>query len=75
MWTSTIATIQKRGLSQAQIAAACNCGQVTISDLARGKTKQPHFALGLALTKLVQASDAELEAIRRVAPVSIKAAV
>lgn len=59
-WTQTIAEIQKRGLSQSQIAAACRCGQVTISDLARGKTKQPHFVLGQALMALSKASDEEI---------------
>lgn len=56
-WQSIIADIQKRGLSQSQIAAACHCGQATVSDLSSGKTKQPNFVLGQALLALSKASD------------------
>ncbi|WP_295986399.1 hypothetical protein [uncultured Variovorax sp.] len=56
-WQSIIADIQKRGLSQSQIAMACHCGQATVSDLSSGKTKQPSFVLGQALITLSKAND------------------
>lgn len=63
-WQLIIADIQKRGLSQSQIATYCRCGQATISDLAKGKTKQPSFLLGQALMKLVKVSDREIGRIK-----------
>jgi predicted XRE-type DNA-binding protein len=65
-WTSIISRLQERGLSQAQIAAACGCGQATISDLARsgGGTKEPRFSLGKALIALADASDEEIERLK-----------
>jgi len=52
-WKSIISTLQERGLSQAVIAEKCGCAQPTISDLASGKTKQPGYALGQSLQKLM----------------------
>jgi len=63
-WPSIIADIQKRGLSQSQIAMACHCGQATVSDLSSGKTKQPGFVLGQALIELSRASDHAIEGYR-----------
>lgn len=51
-WKNLIADLQARGLSQPQIAAACECGQATISDLARGRTEDPRDSLGQALRAL-----------------------
>jgi len=52
-WQSLIADIQKHGrLTQKQIAATCNCGQASISELAIGKNKNPSFSLGIALVSL-----------------------
>lgn len=69
-WTSIIARLQERGLSQAQIAAACGCGQATISDLARagGGTKEPRFSLGNALVALTDAADEEIERLKAAKP-------
>ncbi|MBT2299234.1 helix-turn-helix domain-containing protein [Variovorax paradoxus] len=71
-WQSIIADIQKRGLSQAQIATACGCGQATISDLAKGSSKEPRHALGESLLKIKNASDEEIGALR--APTETKVA-
>jgi predicted XRE-type DNA-binding protein len=71
-WSQIIADIQKRGLSQAQIAQACGCAQATISDLAKGATTEPRHALGEALLKLIKASDREIARLK--APVESKAA-
>lgn len=51
-WKSLIADLRAKGMSQPQIAAACNCGQATISDLASGKTDDPRYSLGQALQAL-----------------------
>lgn len=59
-WQSLIASIQKRGLSQVQIASICGCGQPTISDLSKGHTVEPRFALGQQLIVLSKASDREV---------------
>lgn len=53
-WKSLIAVLQSRGLTQAQIAAECKCGQPSISDLATGKTLEPRFSLGEALLSLLK---------------------
>ena len=63
-WKTIIAEIQKRGLSQAQIASACKCGQATISDLAKGSTSEPRHKLGQALIVLAKASDKEINRLR-----------
>jgi predicted XRE-type DNA-binding protein len=51
-WNQLIKDIQETGLSQVQIATHCNCGQATISELARGVTVQPSYAIGQALVEL-----------------------
>ncbi len=51
-WKSLIADLLANGLSQPQIAVICECGQATISDLARGDTKDPRDSLGQALRAL-----------------------
>lgn len=54
-WQQTIAEIQKLSeLTQPQIAAICGSGQATISDLARGKTKDPSHSLGESLKALLE---------------------
>jgi transcriptional regulator with XRE-family HTH domain len=52
-WVETIALIQKAGYSQSQIAEECGCAQPTINELAKGKTKNPHYALGESLKALL----------------------
>jgi len=66
-WQLIIADIQKRGLSQSQIASACHCGQATVSDLSSGKTKQPSFVLGQALLALLKCSDRAIARIKAAA--------
>ena len=51
-WKLLIADLRAHGLSQPQIAARCNCGQATISDIASGKTTDPRHSLGQALREL-----------------------
>ena len=47
-----IAELQAAGLTQEQMAEACNCAQSTISDLARGETQTPRFHIGMKLLEL-----------------------
>lgn len=51
-WSALISSIQAAGLSQPQIAAECGCAQSTISDLAGGRTKDPRYSIGQALSAL-----------------------
>jgi IS30 family transposase len=53
-WKSIIADLLKSGLTQPQIADACNCRQTTISALYTGKTIEPRYSLGRALERLRQ---------------------
>ena len=48
-----IAALQTRGnMTQPQIAAACECAQSTISDIATGKNKRPSYQIGKVLETL-----------------------
>ena len=51
-WQSLIADLKARNFRQEDIASICNTKQSTVSDLARGATRQPSFALGQALIAL-----------------------
>jgi len=53
-WQQHIAALQASGLTQQQIADACNCAQTTISDLATGASKQPVYSTGAALLELAK---------------------
>lgn len=53
-WKTTISALQKHGLTQPQIAFACDCGLTTICDLGNGKTTDPRHALGQALLGLLE---------------------
>lgn len=56
-WSQLVLSIQAAGWSQPQIAAACNCAQSTISDIAAGRTKDPRFSIGKALIDLAGGAD------------------
>ena len=51
-WSNVISELQAAGWSQPQIAAECGCAQSTISDLARGSTKDPRYTIGEKLKQL-----------------------
>jgi len=51
-WKTLIAELLDSDLTQQQIAEKCECGQATISDLARGITSEPKFALRQKLMRL-----------------------
>lgn len=51
-WKNLIAELIATGMTQPEIAARCGCGQTTVSELARGVTAEPRWALGEKLKKL-----------------------
>lgn len=58
-WPAVIAELQQLGMKQPQIAAACGCRQSTVSELARGATKDPRHSTGEALRKLLDTKRGE----------------
>jgi transcriptional regulator with XRE-family HTH domain len=44
--------LKAAGLTQKQVADFCGCSQVTVSDLARGKTFDPSFSIGRQIVSL-----------------------
>lgn len=53
-WAEIIRKLVAEGMTQPQIAEACDCGQSTISDMVRGKTTDPRTSLGLRLLTLAR---------------------
>jgi hypothetical protein len=51
-WKSLITDLCASGMTQKQIADACNTGQSHISSLANGHRKEPGYTLGDRLKKL-----------------------
>ena len=52
-WKIIIAQVQaKSGLTQPQLAQLLGCSQAHISDLARGRQREPRYSLGLRLLEL-----------------------
>ena len=51
-WKTLIAELIASGMTQAEIAARCGCKQTTVSELFRGITTDPRYALGEKLKKL-----------------------
>lgn len=51
-WREIIGDLLHWKYSQSRIAQACGCTQATVSDIYRGITPDPKFAVGLALVEL-----------------------
>jgi predicted transcriptional regulator len=51
-WKKLIADLTAAEMTQVQIAKECGVAQSAISDLGRGKTKSPNYALGDKLREL-----------------------
>lgn len=51
-WTLIISEISDAGVSQAEMAKRCKCGQSTISEIYRGEIKNPSFSIGNELVAL-----------------------
>lgn len=57
-WVSVLSCLKSEGVTQVMAAAIVGSAQTTLSDLARGNTKEPVYSLGvrlLALRDLVEA--------------------
>lgn len=57
-WVSVLSYLKSEGVTQVMAAAIVGSAQTTLSDLARGNTKEPVYSLGvrlLALRDLVEA--------------------
>jgi hypothetical protein len=72
-WTVVISELSGTfGMSQPEMAAACQCGQSTISGLATGVTKDPRHSTGVKLLKLLDekraAAAASAEALPTLPP-------
>lgn len=56
-WKNIIAQAQARsGLTQPQLAQLLGCSQAHISDLARGRQREPRYSLGMRLLELSNGS-------------------
>lgn len=54
-WKNLITDLCAMGWTQQTIAAHCKCGQTTISELQRGISNEPRYALGAKLKELYRA--------------------
>ena len=61
-WPLVIQTLQKRGLTQVEIASICGTRQSTIGDLLAGRTSEPRYGLGEALLDLLMSVGDNTEA-------------
>ena len=52
LWSTMIQKLLDSGLSQHEIAEACNCSQTVISLLYTGKRSNPKYKTGNAIEKL-----------------------
>jgi transcriptional regulator with XRE-family HTH domain len=51
-WKNLIAELIAHGMTQVEVASRCGCKQTTISELSRGITSEPRYALGEKLKRL-----------------------
>jgi transcriptional regulator with XRE-family HTH domain len=58
-WKNIIHELQESGMTQQEIADACNTGQSHISSLANGKRHEPRYSLGDRLRQRCKAGAAE----------------
>lgn len=55
-WKTIILGLSASGLTQAEIAKYCGCGQSTISELLRGEIRDPAYRIGSRLIELYQST-------------------
>lgn len=67
-WKKLIADLAERRVTQKQIAAACGCGQASVSDIASGATKDPRASIALALLALAKKHRIKVEEAPKEAP-------
>lgn len=53
-WPALLRGLNAAGVTQPEIALRLNCGQATVSDIARGKTTDPRFTLAAGLLRLAR---------------------
>lgn len=53
-WVLVLKGLKAVGVTQPEIAKFCDCAQATVSDIARGDTKDPRFTTGARLLLLAQ---------------------
>ena len=53
-WPALLRGLKAAGVTQPDIAMQLNCGQATVSDIARGKTTDPRFTLAAGLLRLAR---------------------
>lgn len=51
-WSATVKALLASGMTQPQVAAACMCGQSTISDILTRRTLDPRVSLAFKLLRL-----------------------
>jgi transcriptional regulator with XRE-family HTH domain len=59
-WPALLRGLKAAGVTQPEIALRLNCGQATVSDIARGKTTDPRFTLAAGLLRLAREHNVEV---------------
>lgn len=62
-WPAVLRGLKAAGVTQPEIALRLNCGQATVSDIARGKTVDPRFTLAAGLLRLAREYGVEAKAL------------
>lgn len=62
-WPALLRGLKAAGVTQPEIALQLNCGQATVSDIARGKTTDPRFTLAAGLLRLAREHQVEVCAL------------
>lgn len=65
-WPALLRGLKAAGVTQPEIALQLNCGQATVSDIARGKTTDPRFTLAAGLLRLAREHGVEVEPLGHV---------
>jgi transcriptional regulator with XRE-family HTH domain len=65
-WPALLRGLKAAGVTQPEIALRLNCGQATVSDIARGKTLDPRFTLAAGLLRLAREYGVEVKTMNPV---------
>lgn len=63
-WPALLRKLKAAGITQPEIALRLNCGQATVSDIARGKTLDPRFTLAAGLLRLANEHGIEVQSLQ-----------
>jgi transcriptional regulator with XRE-family HTH domain len=61
-WPQITRQLVESGITQPELAKACGCSQSTVSDVIRGRTKDPRASIALALLRLAKERGIEVGA-------------